>query len=528
MKSFADLALSAEVLRGLSDLGYEEPTPIQEQTISQLLAGHDVIAQAQTGSGKTAAFGIPMIEQCDPLSRLPQGLVLCPTRELAIQVADAIHSIGKHRHITVTPVYGGQPIDRQFRALQRGVHIVVGTPGRVMDHMRRGTLSFDAVKFVVLDEADEMLDMGFVEDMEFILDAVPTERQTALFSATIPPRIAALSRRYLKDPLRISVNRESLTVPNTEQTYYEVPGWMKLDALGRILDVEEPGSTIVFCRTKRDVDELVQALQGRGYSAEPIHGDINQSQRERVLKRFRDGQTEVLVATDVAARGLDIPAVSHVVNYDVPDDPDSYVHRIGRTGRAGREGEAITLVSPREIRQLRFIERMIGKRIRMMRVPSIADVEERRRQAFKATIVEALKGDGLDPYLMLVEELADEYDPAEIAAAAIKLATGGATATTEVKRRNDHAMAGDGRGAEAGMSRLFINIGRQDGVRPGDFVGAIANEANIPGQAIGAIDIFDTYSFVEVPQAEAQRVVTALGSTTIRGRQVSAEIARPK
>ena len=531
MKSFAELGLSDEVLRGLIELGYEEPTPIQEQTISLLLQGSDITAQAQTGSGKTAAFGIPMIERIDPSERYPQGLVLCPTRELAIQVADAIHSMGKHRNITVTPIYGGQPYERQFRALQRGIHIVVGTPGRIMDHMRRGTISFSGVKFVVLDEADEMLDMGFVEDIEFILDAVPDERQIALFSATLPPRINALARRYLRDPLRISVDRDSLTVPKIKQTYYEVPNHAKLDVLGRILDVEDPGAAIIFCRTKRDVDELVQSLQGRGYSAEPIHGDITQQQRERTLKRFRDKQTDVLVATDVAARGLDIPDVSHVINYDVPDDPDSYVHRIGRTARAGKEGDAITLVAPRELRNLRFIERAIGKRIQQLRVPTMADVEARRRQAFKESLLKELEGDGLAPYLLLVDELSEQFDAAEIAAAAIKIASGGTgaqAATPEVKRRNDHAMAGDGVGAEAGMVRLFINIGRQDGVRPGDFVGAIANEAGIPGKEIGAIDLFDTYSFVEVPNEVAPRVVQTLGRTTIRGRQINAEIARAR
>ena len=322
-RSFADLGLSAEVLRALADLGYEEPTPIQDQTISLLLAGRDVIAQAQTGSGKTAAYGIPMVERIDPAVRQPQGLVLCPTRELAIQVADALHTIGKHRQVAVTPIYGGQPIERQFRALQRGVHVVVGTPGRIMDHMRRGTLQFDRVGFVVLDEADEMLDMGFIEDIEVILEGVPAERQTALFSATIPARIAALARRYLNDPARITIGKNELTVPKINQTYYEVPARQKVDALGRILDVEDGGSTSICCRTKREVDELLQALQGRGYAAEAIHGDIAQVQRERTLKRFRDRQTEVLVATDVAARGLDIPEVSHVINYDVPGDPDS-------------------------------------------------------------------------------------------------------------------------------------------------------------------------------------------------------------
>ncbi len=530
MKSFADLGLSAEVLRGLADLGYEEPTPIQEQTISLLLAGRDVIAQAQTGSGKTAAYGIPMIEKVEPLDRRPQGFVLCPTRELAIQVADAIHAIGKHRGLTVAPVYGGQPIERQFRALQRGVHVVVGTPGRIMDHMRRGTISFDAVKFLVLDEADEMLDMGFIEDIEFILEGVPAERQTALFSATIPPRIAALARRYLRDAERITISRNELTVPKITQTYYEVAGRQKLDALGRILDVEDPGSTILFCRTKRDVDELVQALQGRGYSAEAIHGDITQVQRERTLKRFRDGQTDVLVATDVAARGLDIPAVSHVINYDVPDDPDSYVHRIGRTGRAGREGDAITLVAPRELRQLRFIERVIGQRLKPMRVPTLADVgaaaagvqgvdrqgaERRRAGPLPAAGGRAGRG---------VRRRGDRGGGDQGG----DRRRGDRGGDPEAQRRNDHAMAGDGQGAEAGMARIFLNIGRQDGVRPGDIVGAIANEAGLPGRAIGVIDLFDSYSFVEVPQAEAPRVVATLARTTIRGRQLNAEIAKPR
>jgi ATP-dependent RNA helicase DeaD len=526
--SFADLGIEPPLLKAVDELGFEEPTPIQEQAIPFLLRGSDVIAQAQTGTGKTAAFALPIIQTLDSAVHEPQALILAPTRELAVQVAEATFKIGKYKRVSVVPVYGGQPIERQLRALRHGVHIVVGTPGRIMDHMRRGTLSLDRVRTVILDEADEMLDMGFIEDIEWILQQAPTERQTALFSATIPPRIADLAHRYMRTPVRVAIAAETLTVPQIRQTYYEVVGRDKTDALTRILDMEEPASTILFTRTRREADEVAESLQVRGYASEALHGDMSQMQRERTLGRFKRGQVEILVATDVAARGLDIEDVSHVINYDVPSDPESYVHRIGRTGRAGRSGEAVTLVTPRERRMLRIIERVTGKRIQPVRLPTLADVAARRREAFKDSIREALEdGGGLDPFLMMVEDLAEEYDPADIAAAAISLAMKGSRGG-EAEDEPLHTVDGDGVGTEPGMARLFLNAGRIHRIRPADIVGAIANEANLPGRAIGAIDIFDEFSFVEVPRDAADRVLRALGRTTLRGRPLNVEIARPQ
>lgn len=529
--TFAEMGLSAPVSRAIAELGYEEPTPIQQQAIGPLLEGHDVVGQAQTGTGKTAAFGLPMLERLRPGGPKPQGLVLVPTRELAIQVAEALHALGRYTDVRIVPIYGGQPIERQLRVLQRGVDIVVGTPGRVMDHIRRGTLALDAVRMVVLDEADEMLAMGFIEDVEFILEQVPSERQMALFSATIPPRIADLARRFLHEPQWVSVVRDKLTVPQTRQVYYEVLNRSKLDALTRILDVEMPSSAIIFTRTKRDAAELADQLIGLGYQAEPIHGDLSQAERERTLRRFREGTVELLVATDVAARGLDIPDVSHVINYDVPADPEVYVHRIGRTGRAGRKGEAITLVTPRERRALRLIERLTKGKLKPGRLPTAADVAARRREALKETLHKVLSTGDLEPYLLVVEELATEHDVAEIAAAALKLTgeletrTNGAGAAAPAPRE---AFPEDGLATEPGMTKLFLSLGRADGLRPNDIVGAIANEAGIPGKAIGAIDIYDRFSLVQVPQKDAQRVLAALQRTSLRGRRVHAEIARPR
>ena len=528
--TFADMGLSDAISRAIADLGYEEPTPIQQQAISLLMEGHDVIGQAQTGTGKTAAFGIPLLERIRPDGKHPQGLVLAPTRELAIQDAEAIHSLGRHTDVQVIPIYGGQPIERQLRLLRRGTDIVVGTPGRVMDHVRRGTLVLDGVRLVVLDEADEMLDMGFLEDIELILDQLPDERQTALFSATIPARIAALARRYLREPRQVSVSREKLAVPQIRQVSYEVLGRSKLDALTRILDVEMPTSAIIFTRTRRDAAELADHLAGLGYQAEPIHGDLSQSERDRVMRRFREGLIELLVATDVAARGLDIPEVSHVINYDVPADPEAYIHRIGRTGRAGRKGEAITLVTPRERGALRLIERLTGRKLTPAGLPTAADVAARRREALKATLRSVLAGPDLQPYLLVVEELAADYDIAEVAAAALKL-----TGDLEVKRAKDgtrerSAADGpleDGLTSEPGMAKLFLSLGRADGLRPSDVVGAIASQAGISGQAIGAIDIYDAFAFVQVPKKYASKVIAALQRATLCGQRVNVEVARP-
>ena len=555
--SFSDLGLGESILRAIGELGYEEPTPIQARTITKLLEGVDVIAQAQTGTGKTAAFSLPIIEKLDASIKTPQALILTPTRELAVQVAEALHSYSKYSGATVLPVYGGQPIDRQLRALDRGVHIVVGTPGRLLDHIQRGTLKLSHVRVVVMDEADEMLDMGFIEDIEAILKETPNERQTALFSATMPGPIADLAKRYMRNPERIVVKSEHMTVPQVRQAYYEVGGRDKFEVLARILDFEQPGSAIVFCRTKSEVDSLGERLIARAFPAETLHGDLSQIQRDRVMGRFRTNQVEVLVATDVAARGLDVEHVSHVINYDMPLDPEIYVHRIGRTGRAGRAGTAITLVTPRERRLLHMIERVTGAPITRLRLPTIADVVARRRETFKETLRETIAQGDLATYTIMAEELGEEYSPTDLAAAAFKLLLGAPRdeaqdtlaamepSEDERARRRDRSerdprggreFGGEGEfrngrrslGPERGMTRLYIDIGREDNVRPADIVGAIANEANIPGRAIGNIELFDQFSFVEVPEAASERVLRALKRTTIRGRKITPSIAKPR
>src|SRR5688500_5675220 len=376
--TFAELGLDEQIVQAVTELGYEEPTPIQEQTIRLLLDGSDVIAQAQTGTGKTAAFALPILEKLDPAVRSPQALILTPTRELAVQVAEAFQSYSKYRRVSILPVYGGQPIDRQLRALERGVQVVVGTPGRVLDHIRRKTLKLADVRIVVLDEADEMLNMGFIEDIETILKETAEGRQTALFSATMPGPIASLAKKYIRDAKRIKIEAEHLTVDQIRQMYYEVGRRDKFEMLARILDYEQPTSALIFCRTKLEVDSLGQRLNARGYAAETLHGDLNQMQRDRVMGRFRANQIELLIATDVAARGLDVEQISHVINYDMPHDSESYVHRIGRTGRAGRTGIAISLVVPRERYLLQMIQRSTGATIHKMRLPTLGDVVSRR------------------------------------------------------------------------------------------------------------------------------------------------------
>jgi ATP-dependent RNA helicase DeaD len=485
------------------------------------MAGDDLVAQAQTGTGKTAAFALPIVDRVDPAAAWPQALVLCPTRELAVQVSEAIYGLGRPRGLRVLPVYGGQPIDRQLRGLRAGAQVVVGTPGRLLDHLRRGSLDLTRVSHVVLDEADEMLAMGFIEDIELILAALPECRQIALFSATIPAPIARLAETYLRSPRRIAIGGESHTVPQIRQSYYEVSPQHKLDALTRILDMETPGPTIVFCRTKREAEELGEHLRGRGYPADSLHGDLGQPERDRVMRRFRQGQVDLLVATDVAARGLDIETVTHVINYDIPWDAESYTHRVGRTGRAGREGDAITLISPRERRQLKLIERGIGARIHPVRLPTVADIAARRRELFKQSVVAALGRADFDDFLVIVGELEDDYEPAEVAAAALKLLWEGQKGQAAAQEVD----GSDGARPEPGMARLFLTIGREHGLRPGDLVGAIANEAGVPGNAIGAIDILDRCAFVEVPEAVAAQVVRALGRAKLRGRRVKVEAA---
>jgi len=555
---FEALGLSKGVLETLTSLGYEEPTPIQRQAIPPLLAGRDLLGQAATGTGKTAAFALPMLQRisepggkfADDDSRTARGLVLVPTRELAMQVAEAVHKYGHKAFGTcVVPVYGGQAIHQQLRALKRGVDVVVATPGRALDHIKRGSLKLAGVQFVVLDEADEMLDMGFADDLEAILHAVPKKRQTALLSATIPPRISAIAERHLTEPVRITIKRHRVAegaAPQVRQIAYVVTRQHKLATLGRVLDMEDPTSAIVFCRTRNEVDSLTEMLASHGYRAHALHGGLSQEQRDRVMRRFREGSVELLVATDVAARGLDIQHVSHVVNYDVPSSPDAYVHRIGRTGRAGRAGVAITFAEPREHRQLRNIEQLTKQKIEIEKVPTIVDLRARKLELTRDAIQEALLAGDLDAYRVVVEALGAEHDLFDIAAAAVKLAQvardGAGKAEAEIpevapsrersrpergtKRGARPAVrgAGAGRGArrkpDADVTRLYIGIGRASGMRPADIVGAIANEAGVNPREIGAIDIADKFSIVEVPEGEAKTIIAALRNTTLRGKRV--------
>jgi ATP-dependent RNA helicase DeaD len=550
--AFAALGLAPELLATLAGLGYEEPTPIQRESIPPLLAGRDLLGQAATGTGKTAAFALPLLQAVvsgEPKPNYPSALVLVPTRELAMQVAEAIHRYGKEKRATVLPIYGGQPIGQQLRVLDRGVEVVVATPGRALDHLNRGSLALEGVRFVVLDEADEMLDMGFAEDIEAILGAVPGAHQTALFSATLPPRIRAIAKQHLADPVRIAIERERPAqgeVPRVRQVAYVVPPAHKLTALGRVLDMEQPSSAIVFCRTRVEVDELCEAMNARGYRAEALHGGFAQEQRDRVMKRFRTEKTDLLVATDVAARGLDIEHVSHVVNFGVPSDPDDYVHRIGRTGRAGREGVAITFLAPREHRLLKNIQFATGQRIAVETIPTVADLRNRRLELTRASLQEAVAAGGLDPFRAIVEELASELDPLDVAAAAVKLVHEAAHAASGAKAdeqdielvpaprqerpdRGEKPAWGKGprrgprfeRGGGIERARIFIGAGRNDGMRPGDLVGAIANEAGVAGDAIGAIRITDRFSLVEVPAEAAEHVIQALRGTTLRGKRVN-------
>jgi ATP-dependent RNA helicase DeaD len=541
--SFADLGLRAELLRALSGLGYEEPTPIQGEAIPPLLEGRDLLGQAATGTGKTAAFALPVLQRLAGGERGsgPVGLVLVPTRELAVQVSQAFHRYGRDLGVRVLPIYGGQPIGRQLQALERGVDVVVATPGRALDHIGRGTLSLNAVATVVLDEADEMLDMGFAEDIEAILDETSESRQTVLFSATMPSRIDAIARRHLRDPVRIEMGREPVAqgeAPLVRQSAYVVARAHKPAALGRILDVEAPSAAIVFCRTREEVDELTETLNGRGYRAEALHGGMGQEQRDRVMGRLRAGTADLLIATDVAARGLDVEHLTHVVNYNVPSAPEAYVHRIGRVGRAGREGVAITLAEPREHRMLKAIERATGQRIVVDKIPTVADLRARRLELTRAALRETLLGEGLERFRVVIDTLTDEFDIVDVALAAVKLAheaDGGGTDADEVEiphvpqrtfegrpeRKDAERRPGRGRTSDRPMSRVFFGVGRSAGVRPQDLVGAITGESSLSGRDIGAIEIADRFSLVEVPESAVREVVAALRHSSIRGRKAT-------
>lgn len=538
--TFDDLGLRPELLNALSALGYEEPTPIQQEAIPPLVEGRDLLGQAATGTGKTAAFALPILQvlPAHRKERPPIALVLVPTRELAVQVSEALHRYGKDLGARVLPVYGGAPIVRQLRSLESGVDVVVATPGRALDLLNRGSLKLNEVATVVLDEADEMLDMGFAEDLEAILDETPEQRQTVLFSATMPRRLDSLARRHLNDPVRITIGREKAEpgeAPRVRQTAYVVPRAAKPAALGRILDVEAPTAAIVFCRTREEVDTLTETLNGRGYRAEPLHGGMSQEQRDKVMGRLRAGTADLLVATDVAARGLDIEQLTHVVNYDVPSAPESYVHRIGRVGRAGREGVAITLAEPREHRMLKTIEKVAGASISVQQVPTVADLRTRRLDLTRAALRESLLGDDLDRFRVVVETLTDEFDLMEVALAAVKLAheAGGAVDDEEeipqVGFRPDNGAPARGRpdrparrpSGGGPAARLFVGAGRDAGIRPGDLVGAITGETGLKGRDIGSIEIHQRFALVEVPESAADEVVQALRATMIKGRKAT-------
>ncbi|RDY22612.1 ATP-dependent helicase [Romboutsia maritimum] len=541
---FEDLPISEEIKKAIAEMGFEEPSPIQSQSIPVILSGKDVIGQAQTGTGKTAAFSIPILETVNPEDKSLQAVVLCPTRELAIQVSKEIKKLSTYMHgIKALPVYGGQPIDRQIKSLKSGVQIVIGTPGRVIDHIKRRTLKMNNVKMLILDEADEMLDMGFREDIEMILNETPETRQTTFFSATMAKGILDLTKKFQNNPEHIKIVRKEITVPNISQYYIETRNSNKLEVLCRLVDVYNPKLSVVFCNTKRGADELVSDLQARGYFADALHGDLKQTQRDIVMDKFRNGTIDILVATDVAARGIDVDDVEAVFNYDLPQDEEYYVHRIGRTGRAGRTGVSFSFVFGKEMRKMKDIERYTKAKLVKHDIPSIADVEEKKVGAFFAKVKEVIEEGHLTKQLQWLESFCtdENYGTIDIAAALVKLALGDELKEEIVEEKSrDYRDSRDGRdrrdrkerrggtGAQDGMVRLFINVGRNQRVQAKDIVGAIAGEAGIPGKLVGTIDIYDKYTFVEVPKENAKKVLEKMKDIKIKGNKINIEQANRK
>ena len=550
---FDELQLDERILRAVADMGFEEASPIQAQAIPVQMEGRDIIGQAQTGTGKTAAFGIPLLQKVDPKSKKLQAIALCPTRELAIQVADEIRRLAKYMHgVKVLPIYGGQDIVKQIRSLKDGTQIIIGTPGRVMDHMRRKTVKFDHIQTVVMDEADEMLNMGFLEDMETILSQLPEERQTVMFSATMPQAIADIAHKFQKEPVTVKVVKKELTVPKVTQYYYEVKPKTKVEVMCRLLDMYAPKLSVVFCNTKKGVDELVQALQGRGYFAEGLHGDLKQIQRDRVMNSFRNGRTDILVATDVAARGIDVDDVEAVFNYDLPQDDEYYVHRIGRTGRAGREGIAFSFVVGKEVYKLRDIQRYCKTKIIPQAIPSLNDVTGIKVDKILENVADTIEESDLSEMINILEKklLEEDYTSLDLAAALLKMMMGEESEdivdTREPRSLDDldsyysggsRNGNGRGRGRNSGgrdsrydsgredMARLFINIGKNQNMKPGDILGAIAGESGMPGKMVGSIDMYDKYTFVEVPRENADAVLNAMKDVKIKGKNIHMEKA---
>ncbi len=520
---FEEFQISDDIKKAIKDMGFEAPSPIQEKVIPEILKKQDVIGQAQTGTGKTAAFGIPLLEHVTK-DRNVQSLILTPTRELAIQVAGELQKLSKYKNVHILPIYGGQSIGHQIKALKRGTQVVVGTPGRILDHLNRKTLQLRNVHTLILDEADEMLDMGFIEDIEKILQQVNSERQTLLFSATMPPPIRKLSNKYMNRPKQVTISKGEVTAPSINQVYYKVLEKNKLDSLCRVIDSETIELGIIFCRTKKGVAELTEALQARGYMADGLHGDLTQSQRDIVMKKFRDSSIEFLIATDVAARGIDVENVSHVINYDIPQDPESYVHRIGRTGRAGREGIAVTLVTPREMKHLRSIEAEIKMNIPSEKLPSVEEVVEKQQHVWKGQIIDLIESDDdmeslYDP---LVADLLEHYPPEKVITSLMKLAF-----YSQDDLKDDGYDFGD-TGAQKGMTRFFINVGRNVDLTPKILSEEVAHLVGIPVNAVGRIDIFENFTFMEVPQEVAPFVYEGLKYSRVNGARINLEPAKPR
>jgi ATP-dependent RNA helicase DeaD len=561
--AFADLDLPAPILKVLHELGYETPSPIQAATIPLLMQGRDVLGQAQTGTGKTAAFALPTIARLDLKQHAPQALVLAPTRELAIQVAEAFQSYAAHvKGFHVMSIYGGSAYGPQLSALRRGVHVVVGTPGRVIDHIEKGSLDLSQLKTLVLDEADEMLRMGFIDEVEQILQRTPQERQTALFSATMPSQIKRIAHTYLRNPAEVTVASKTTTATNITQRYWLVAGMQKLDALTRILEAEPFDGMIIFARTKLGTEELATKLQARGFAASAINGDMAQQQRERTIEQLKNGKIDILVATDVAARGLDVERISHVINFDVPSDPESYTHRIGRTGRAGRSGQAILFVTPRERGLLKAIERATRQAVAPLTLPTVKEVNQVRLTRFKDQITETLAGGGLEVFRSLIEEYEREHNvpAADVAAALAKLARGDEPLLLEKpdreaapqpawaerpqrapradsrpqptwEERNQRAPRGEAapgykrervaHAPEPGMGTYRIEVGHTNGVKPGNIVGAIANEAGIESKYIGRIEIYDDHTMLDLPADLPSDLLDHLKKVWVAGQQLN-------
>ena len=523
---FEELGLCNEIERAVKQMGFEEASPIQAKAIPVIMEGKDIIGQAQTGTGKTASFGIPLLQKIDPEIKKPQAIVLCPTRELAIQVAEEIRQLGKYMYgIKVLPIYGGQEIVKQIRSLKMGVQLIIGTPGRVMDHMRRKTIRMEHIHTVVLDEADEMLNMGFREDIETILKEVPTERQTLLFSATMPKAIMEITKAYQNHAKVIKVLNKELTVPSVEQFYYEVKPKSKPEALARLLDVYAPKLAVVFCNTKRQVDSLVDELKGRGYFAAGLHGDLKQTQRDRVMSAFRAGRTEILVSTDVAARGIDVDEVEAVFNYDLPQDNEYYVHRIGRTGRAGRVGRSFSFVAGRDIYKLKEIQRYCKTKIYAQRIPTLNDVANTKMESVFKEMEQKMESENLTTLIQAIQNKVNEseYTTMDMAAALMKMCMG----VPEEQKEPEYTF-GDTGSREAGMVRLFMNIGKNQKAKTRDIVGAIAGESGVSGKLIGSVDMFDKYTFVDVPIECAADVLHGMKSAMIKGKKIIIEPANNK